>query len=159
MGSGPVETVEELREVLKEEVLEFLKDEVREARGFLKDLKKATKEAEDTIGKTLHDKVEQLIAAEVQKELAKMSGEIEEAMNAATEKVGKEFDKLANLLLGVDAKNRRKGNPSIEEVVKNAVTVALEKEVLDRANQDPRFRKWLGEEMLVALNEAVKGRK
>lgn len=156
MSGGPAaETMDELREVLKKEVLETMKDEIRDARGLMKDLKQTIKEGREVVTTLVKDEIEAHIRAEVKKELDRMSEEVENAMQLSVDKIHREFDKLSNLLLGLNAKHRKKGQPSMEEIVKRCVNDALEAEVMLRAKDDPRFARRVEKELSQAFKDWV----
>ncbi|MCZ4611920.1 hypothetical protein O3S80_50875 [Streptomyces sp. Lzd4kr] len=127
MTELPVEDLQKIRDHLREEI--------REARGTLKHLRYETKAARDLadttrrlVAELAETQVQEVLEAEVKKELAELAVQTREHMGKATTKVMAEFDKLRDLLLGTD---RADGEPSIPDLLKDPA-------ILGRARQAAR---------------------
>lgn len=86
-----------------------LREEIREARGTLKDLRYEIKAARDLVEATrhlaaelAHTQVRDLLEAEVTRQVTALGEETQQQMSKSTAKVIEEFDKLRDLLLGHD---------------------------------------------------------
>lgn len=96
---------------------EALRELLREAHGVLKDLRGATKDASALAPDLVKGQLETAVADG----LASYADTIRKAQDEAVAKVNDEFDKLADLLMGRDAKSRRKGQPDIPTLVERMV--------------------------------------
>lgn len=88
-----------------EQLLQELKQAIREARECLKDFKHLQKEyAQLTNNWT--DQVNRQIAADVQSGLEAYKSALDNAITVATDKVFARFDKLASIMMGEDKKHK-----------------------------------------------------
>lgn len=99
-------------------VADDLREAIRDARALLKDLKQATREVRELLDKSVPEQVEERIETAVVKGLGEYQGALRTAIDEATDKVTREFDRLEQLFLGTSAANRRAGEPSIEELIR-----------------------------------------
>lgn len=114
-----------------EEIRARLHEEIREARGILKDLRyeiRAARElAEATRGlvaELAEDKVAEHLQAEVTRQLATLGDQTREQMDKSTAKVIAEFDKLRNLLLGRERPANGRQQRSIPELLQDPAILA-----------------------------------
>lgn len=114
------QTTEELQTIRDQ-----LREEISEARGTLKDLRREIKTARELVPLL----TDELFAAEVKKQVDAFTKVTEKAMHASVERVTKTFDELGALLLGEDRASRRKGKIPIPDLFKA-------KAVLDAARQE-----------------------
>ncbi|MEV0441840.1 hypothetical protein AB0I84_06015 [Streptomyces spectabilis] len=98
------------------QIRDQLRAEIREARETLKDLRREIKDAR-TLIPLLTD---ELFKAEVKKQVDALGTSTVTAMDAAVERVNAKFDGLYDLLTGQDRHSRRKGRPSIPELLDQA---------------------------------------
>lgn len=92
---------------------EQLQTEIREARETLKDLRYEIKTARELIPLL----TDELFEAEVKKHVDALGKETQKAMDATAQKITREFDQLADMLMGRTPTDRRRGHPSIPELV------------------------------------------
>ena len=96
-----------------EQVRDQLRAEVREARGTLKDLRAAIKEARE-IGPEL---VRGILTAEVARQLDGLGEHTKKAMDDSTSRVIAKFDELFRVITGQDHASRRAGKTSIPDAI------------------------------------------
>jgi hypothetical protein len=106
-----------------------LREEIREARGILKDLRREIKDARELIPLL----TDELFTTTVQKQVAELSKVTEEAMRLSVEKITKSFDNLGATLLGEDRISRRKGKVPLPDLFKARA-------VLDAAREERQQR-------------------
>lgn len=97
-----------------EQTRDELREEVREARGILKDLRYEIKTARDLVPLLTDEAFE----AEVTKQVAELDAATKQAMQTATDKIFKSFDELHATLMGKDRASRRKGRTPIPEALR-----------------------------------------
>lgn len=108
-----------------------LREEIREARGTLKDLRYEIKAARDLAESTrqlaaelAETQVRDLLEAEVTRQLTALGEQTQEQMGKATAKVVAEFDKLRDILLGHDQVADGRREHSIPELLQDPVVLA-----------------------------------
>ncbi|MFD3483799.1 hypothetical protein [Streptomyces sp. NPDC058665] len=92
---------------------EEMRAELREAHETLKDLRRETREARELIPLLTDD----LFSAEVKKQVDALGRATEAAMAQSVDRVTQQFDKLADTFMGQSRQQRRKGQPSIPELI------------------------------------------
>lgn len=97
-----------------EQTRDELREELREARGVLKDLRRETKTARELVPLLTDEAFE----AEVARQIGKLDATMKEAMKIATDKIFKSFDDLHAVLMGQDRISRRKGRTPIPEALR-----------------------------------------
>ena len=112
-----------------EQVRAQLQEEISEARGILKDLRREIKTARELVPLL----TDELFAAEVKKQVDQLAKVTDVAMRRSVEKVTKSFDGLADTLMGQDRTSRRKGKVPIPDLFKARA-------VLDAARQEREQR-------------------
>jgi hypothetical protein len=115
-----------------EQLRDQLRAEIREARGTLKDLRHEIKTARELIPLL----TDELFAAEVKKQVDRLGKVTDEAMRRSVERVTKTFDTLGELLMGEDRTSRRKGKPSIPELLQNPAVIAGARHRMGRADRE-----------------------
>jgi signal transduction histidine kinase len=103
-------TPEDLRKVRDE-----LREEIREARGMLKDLRREMKEARGLLPLL----TDELFEAEVRKQVDALKQATGRQMDASVRKVIAEFDKLTDTLMGTDRRSVAAGKASLPELAEN----------------------------------------
>lgn len=103
-----------------EEDIAALKQATREAHEAIQESKDVKKELEATWAR-ISEEIENHIESEVAIGLTKYSGSILTAIEDATQRVYERFDLIADILVGEDKQSRRKGLPSITELVEQRV--------------------------------------
>lgn len=121
MNDLPIEDLQQIRDQLREEI--------REARGTLKDLRYEIKTARELVPLL----TDELFTAEVKKQVDDLTKVTEKAMQDSVERVTKTFDDLAALLMGQDRASHRKGMVPIPDLFKAKAT-------LDAARQEQQKR-------------------
>lgn len=121
MSELPTEDLQQIRDQLKEEI--------REARGVLKDLRREIREARELVPLL----AEELFTTEVKKQVDQLTKVTDEAMRLSVEKITKSFDNLAATLMGEDRASRRKGKVPLPDLFKARA-------VLDAAHQERQQR-------------------
>jgi uncharacterized membrane protein len=121
MNQLPIEDLQHIRAQLREEI--------REAHGILKDLRREIKEARELIPL----RTDELFTAEVKKQVDQLSKVTDEAMRRSVETVTKSFDDLAATFMGEDRASRRKGKVPLPDLFKARA-------VLDAARQERQPR-------------------
>lgn len=101
------------------EAAAFLDDKIREAHGVTKDLRKLIREVKSLV----EDEVRKLIQQEVTVQMGRLADETGKAMELATAKVYRRFDRLDRILMG----NDRNGEPNLEEVAQEFVSLKRER--------------------------------
>lgn len=76
------------------------RDVISEARGATRDLRQVVTEARALIRTETEDRVRELLEATVSAQLEKLGEATAEAMDAAVDKVGREFRRLERIYLG-----------------------------------------------------------
>ncbi|MFM9653565.1 hypothetical protein ACKI1S_46765 [Streptomyces galilaeus] len=118
-----------------------LQEEIREARGILKDLRYEIKTARDLAdttrrlaGELAETHVRDLLAAEVTRQIATLGEETQLQMGKSVDKVIAEFDRLRDLLLGhahvADGREER----SIPELLQDPAILARAQHAARRNN-------------------------
>jgi hypothetical protein len=105
-----------------EEEIAAIKEATRVAHEAIKDLKGLIKEAKqisEHISVQMHEEVDEKLQAEVKVGLEQLSVAFKAATEEATNKVFKRFDDLADLLLGEDWRSKKKGKPSIPDLIES----------------------------------------
>ncbi|MFE2469761.1 hypothetical protein [Streptomyces mirabilis] len=105
----PTEDLQQLRDELRELI--------REAHEVLKDLRAEKRDARELLPLL----TDELFGAEVQKQVRAFTDVTKQAMDASVDRVFKKFDELQALLTGEDKQSRRKGKPSIPEMLASHV--------------------------------------
>jgi LPS O-antigen subunit length determinant protein (WzzB/FepE family) len=103
-----------------EDEITALREATREAHAALKDLKGAIKEGRElvaAIDKMAQIAVEDRLKPVVEKGLEDFGKNLRQAIDVATDSVYERFDKIADLLTGEDKTSKRRGQPSIPELV------------------------------------------
>lgn len=90
---------------------------IHEARIVTRDLRTATKEGREMLA-AVRSAVDDRLDAEVKAGLARYAEALSAAIESATAAVDRRFTALTNIMLGEDAKSRREGKPSIEELMR-----------------------------------------
>lgn len=110
---------------------EQLREEIREARGTLKDLRHEIREARTLIAAAeglattlAAGKVKAAIEASVTEQLATLGKVTEQQMRKSVDKVTAEFDKLRDLLLGNDRVADGREKRSIPELLQDPAILA-----------------------------------
>jgi hypothetical protein len=123
MTQLPIEDLQQTRDQLREEI--------REARGTLKDLRYEIKTARDLVQATqgltaelAETHVRDLLAAEVTRQVTALGEETGRQMRKSTAKVIAEFDKLRDLLLGNDRTADGREDRSIPELLQDPTILA-----------------------------------
>ncbi|GGN47523.1 hypothetical protein [Streptomyces fuscichromogenes] len=107
------------------QIRDELQEEIREARGMLKDLRRETKEARELVPLL----VDELFQAEVKKQVDQLGTATKEAMDAAVKRVFAKFDELGQYVMGEDRASRRKGKVPLPDLFKaRAVLDAAQRE-------------------------------
>lgn len=101
---------------------EQLREEIREARGTLKDLRREIKTARELVPLL----TDELLEAEVTKRVDALGRITEKAMADSVARVTKTFDDLADLLTGRQRHQRRRGKPSIPDLITRAAAAAAQ---------------------------------
>ncbi|MEU9349047.1 hypothetical protein AB0D74_48405 [Streptomyces sp. NPDC048278] len=91
-----------------------LREEIREAHGALKDLRREVKDARELVPLL----VDELFMAEVKKQVDQLGTATKEAMDAATKRVFDKFDELGQYVMGEDRASRRKGKVPLPDLFK-----------------------------------------
>ncbi|MFJ2008293.1 hypothetical protein [Streptomyces chartreusis] len=119
-------TVEDLHKALHQ-----LREEIREARGTLKDLRYEIKTARELVEATrqlaaevAETQVRDLLHAEVSRQLSALNEVTEQQMSKSTAKVIAEFDKLHDLLLGHGKAADGRGGHSIPDLLQDPAVLA-----------------------------------
>lgn len=105
-----------------------LREEIREARGTLKDLRREIKTARELVPLL----TDELFEAEVKKQVDALAKETAKAMDRAVDRVFTKFDELQALIMGEDRQSRRKGRPSIPEHLQARLARELDSEADQR---------------------------
>lgn len=103
---------------------EALREVIREGHALLKDLRAAARDARDAAEEAraaASTTVDERLDAAVKEGLESYYETIREAQDAAVAKVNGEFESLADLLMGRDAKSRKAGRPDVPTLVRRAV--------------------------------------
>ncbi|WP_333771001.1 hypothetical protein [Streptomyces sp. IBSBF 2435] len=111
-----------------EQLRDQLRAEIREARETLKDLRREIRDAR-TLVPLLTD---ELFEAEVKKQVGELGRVTEKAMDDAVARVFAKFDKVQALLMGEDPHSRRRGRPSIPDLLAGARQVDSARPGADR---------------------------
>lgn len=101
-----------------------LREATREAHEAMSDMKRLMKEVREVIGElraAAHVEVDEMITEEVRKGLDAYKAVLDKAIETATESVYARFDKIGDLILGEDSLTKKKGLPSIEDMVRGKV--------------------------------------
>ncbi|TQE35458.1 hypothetical protein [Streptomyces ipomoeae] len=108
-----------------------LREELREARGTLKDLHREIKAARELADATrelvthlAQEEVKQVVEAEVTKQLETLGNATKEQMGKSVAKVTAEFDKLRALLLGEERATDGREERSIPELLQDPAILA-----------------------------------
>lgn len=109
-----------------------LQEEIREARGILKDLRYEIKTARELVPLL----TDELFHAEVKKHVEALGKVTDEAMQRSVEKVIKSFDKLRDTLMGQDRTSVRKGRPSIPTLLENPMVIARVQRARGQADRE-----------------------
>jgi hypothetical protein len=96
-----------------EQIRDQLRAEIREARETLADLRREIKDAKVLVPLL----TDELFEAEVRKHVDQLSDATKLAMDQATTRVMASFERLQATLMGEDRHSRRKGRPSIPELL------------------------------------------
>lgn len=107
-----------------QKTLDELRAEIREAHGVLKDLRGEIRTARELVPLL----TDELFAAEVKKQVDALGTATDKAMDAAVEGVFAKFDKLHAHLLGEDKQRRRKGKPSVPDLLKARAIIEADRE-------------------------------
>ena len=86
---------------------------IAEGRGLLKDLRDERKRWKDEVELDAKERFE----AEVAKQVLTLGEATKKAMDAAVEKVSREFDKLEAVFLGKDKASERQGMSPLEDLI------------------------------------------
>ncbi len=96
------------------EARERLRAEIREGRETLKDLRREVREARRLIPRLVDD----LVTAEVARQMTRLGDSTEKAMEASVAKVTGEFDKLYGILTGQTPRDRRRRRMPLPELIR-----------------------------------------
>lgn len=121
MTELPIEDLQQTRDQLREEI--------REARGILKDLRREIKDARELVPLL----AEELFRTEVKKQVDQLTKVTDDAMRRSVEKITKSFGELAATLMGEDRASRRQGKVPLPDLFKARA-------VLDAARQERQQR-------------------
>lgn len=105
---------------------EQLRSEIREARGTLKDLRHEIKTARELLPLL----TDELFEAEVKKRVDELGRVTEKAMDDSVARVNKKFDELSDILMGQQRHQRRRGEPSIPDLITRAAVAAAQEDPL-----------------------------
>lgn len=94
-----------------------LRSLIYSAHTATKDLRAALREAQELLGKTIEKAMEEVIDETIVKGLDAYADTIRRAQAEAVDRVFREFDKLADELLGTSTKHRKRGEPSMGDLV------------------------------------------
>lgn len=108
-----------------------LREEIREARGVLKDLRYEIKNARDLAATTrqlatelAQTQIKDILEAEVTKQVGILGEKTSEAMRKSVDKVNSEFDRLRDLLLGHERVADGREDRSIPELLQDPAILA-----------------------------------
>lgn len=131
MSQSATEDLQKLRDQLQEEI--------REARGTLKDLRYEIKTARDLVEATrqlaaelAETQVRDLLEKEVTRQLAALGEQTSEQMRKSVAKVIAEFDKLRDLLLGRDRVADGREERSIPDLLQDPAILARARKAASR---------------------------
>ncbi|MFI6274288.1 hypothetical protein [Streptomyces sp. NPDC050988] len=110
---------EELQKIRDE-----LREEIREARGTLKDLRREIKTARELVPLL----TDELFEAEVKKQVDALGTATEAAMDQAVKRVFAKFDQLQAVATGEDRHSRRRGQPSIPDLLRARVGIEADRD-------------------------------
>lgn len=120
-----------------------LREEIREARGTLKDLRHEIKTARALLDATrefvtrlVQEDVKAALEAEVTTQVALLGKTTSEAMRKSVDKVNKEFDHLADLLMGRERATADREKRSIPELLQDPAILARAQHNARQANRD-----------------------
>lgn len=120
-----------------------LREEIREARGTLKDLRYETKTARELAEATrqlaaelAETQVRDLLAAEVDRQVTALGEQTQQQMSKSVAKVIAEFDKLRDLLLGNDRVTDGREERSIPELLQEPAILARARRAASRNNAE-----------------------
>lgn len=102
------------------------KEASRELHGLLKDCKEARKDAQ-AIVVGMRAYITDVIEREVKEGLEGFNTVVLDHIDKATQAIYKRFDGLTDTLLGTDKKSRKKGEPSIPELIEVAARMVEER--------------------------------
>ncbi|MEV7871473.1 hypothetical protein AB0P17_36480 [Streptomyces sp. NPDC088124] len=105
-----------------EQIRDQLREEIREARGTLKDLRAEIR----TARRLLPELAAERISSEVATQLARLGDATTTAMEAAVNRVNAKFDELYDIITGQDHASRRAGEPSIPDLIRARAQVDRE---------------------------------
>lgn len=97
-----------------EQTRDELREELREARGVLKDLRREIRIARALVPLL----TDEAFAAEVTKQVGQLEAATKQAQDAAVQRILKSFDELHATLMGEDKASRRKGRTPIPEALR-----------------------------------------
>lgn len=124
-------------------VRQQLREEISEARGTLKDLRHEIRAARELIDSTrefvtrlVQEDVKAVLEAEVTTQVALLGKTTNEAMRKSVEKVNKEFDHLADLLMGRERAAEDREKRSIPELLKDPTILARAQHNAREAGRD-----------------------
>jgi hypothetical protein len=103
---------------------EELREEIREAHGVLKDLRREIRDARELVPLL----TDELFTAEVKKQVDALGAATDKAMGAAVEGVFAKFDKIQSILTGEDKQSRRKRHPSVPALLKARAIIEADRE-------------------------------
>jgi len=124
-------------------VREQLREEISDARGTLKDLRQEIKTARELIAATrqfvtrlVEEDVKATLKAEVTTQVALLGKMTKEAMRKSVDKVNKEFDTLADLLMGRERAPGDREKRSIPELLEDPAILARAQRNARQADHD-----------------------
>ena len=124
-------------------IREQLREEIREARGTLKDLRHEIKTARGLLDATrefvthlVQEDVKAVLEAEVTTQVALLGKTTNEAMRKSVAKVNAEFDTLADLLMGRERATADPEKRSIPELLKDPAILAHAQHNAREANRE-----------------------
>lgn len=94
-----------------------LKEATREANEVLKDLRRAIKEGRKLVDDAAEAAISERMKPVVKEGLDEFGQALEKAIKVATDGVFARFDQIADMLLGEDKASKRKGLPSVPELI------------------------------------------
>lgn len=124
-------------------IQDTLVEVIREGRALLKDMAAAEKRIKDLIA-SIPKSVEEAAAPLIVAELSRLSDATTEAIDRAQAGVEQRFDKLSSILLGETRAQRRRGEPTIPQLIEGLMglppgtPMEIKVEGISRVEEPPR---------------------